>query len=262
MVGPRPSRPAPPLFLPAPRRQGAREGARSQAEGEGKMAAGEEEEGAAAAATAGEGKEAGNGGGYDGKCTFCRIARREEPGTALFPCQVGEGRPGRRQRPPPAALRSSAAGGGPAGSRGAFVGPWWVVVVRCLFGFLGFFLTKSRIPAVARVRAPVGMGVPEGQGSGRAGKGAEGLRVRTGGGEGDETLKCCVGGLGTALPPGEAVPGLPAGEGCCFKGLAGLGCPLWRRGGRTSIGREPFSVGTTARSLKADAGERWLQKVS
>ncbi|NXO15352.1 HINT3 protein, partial [Oriolus oriolus] len=24
---------------------------------------------------------------YDGKCVFCRIARREEPGTALLPCE-------------------------------------------------------------------------------------------------------------------------------------------------------------------------------
>ncbi|XP_067149865.1 adenosine 5'-monophosphoramidase HINT3 isoform X2 [Apteryx mantelli] len=34
-----------------------------------------------------DGGEAGNGGGYDGKCVFCRIARREEPGTALLPCE-------------------------------------------------------------------------------------------------------------------------------------------------------------------------------
>ncbi|XP_005280263.1 adenosine 5'-monophosphoramidase HINT3 [Chrysemys picta bellii] len=29
----------------------------------------------------------GGGGGYDGKCVFCRIGRREEPGTALLPCE-------------------------------------------------------------------------------------------------------------------------------------------------------------------------------
>uniref|UniRef100_A0A8C9FXP7 Adenosine 5'-monophosphoramidase HINT3 n=1 Tax=Pavo cristatus TaxID=9049 RepID=A0A8C9FXP7_PAVCR len=32
------------------------------------------------------GKEPASG-GYDGKCVFCRIARREEPGTALLPSQ-------------------------------------------------------------------------------------------------------------------------------------------------------------------------------
>ncbi|XP_030801077.1 histidine triad nucleotide-binding protein 3 isoform X2 [Camarhynchus parvulus] len=50
--------------------------------------AGPEAAGAAAAAAA-EGSEAGNGDrdGYDGKCVFCRIARREEPGTALLPCE-------------------------------------------------------------------------------------------------------------------------------------------------------------------------------
>ncbi|XP_072711898.1 adenosine 5'-monophosphoramidase HINT3 isoform X1 [Ciconia boyciana] len=40
-----------------------------------------------AAAGGAEGRDAGNGGGYDGKCVFCRIARREEPGTALLPCE-------------------------------------------------------------------------------------------------------------------------------------------------------------------------------
>ncbi|CAM4533858.1 unnamed protein product [Eretmochelys imbricata] len=30
---------------------------------------------------------AGGGGGYDAKCVFCRIGRREEPGTALLPCE-------------------------------------------------------------------------------------------------------------------------------------------------------------------------------
>ncbi|XP_037246854.1 adenosine 5'-monophosphoramidase HINT3 [Falco biarmicus] len=39
----------------------------------------------AAGAAAGPG--AGNAGGYDGKCVFCRIARREEPGTALLSCE-------------------------------------------------------------------------------------------------------------------------------------------------------------------------------
>ncbi|KAM7117830.1 adenosine 5'-monophosphoramidase HINT3 isoform 2-T2 [Ciconia maguari] len=40
-----------------------------------------------AAAGGAEGRDAGNGGGYDGKCVFCRIARREELGTALLPCE-------------------------------------------------------------------------------------------------------------------------------------------------------------------------------
>lgn len=55
------------------------------------------EEAAAAAGPSSEqlladGKEPASG-GYDGKCVFCRIARREEPGTALLPCQVGRGGP-------------------------------------------------------------------------------------------------------------------------------------------------------------------------
>lgn len=52
---------------------------------------------AASAAAAAEGNGAGNGGrdGYDGKCVFCRIARREEPGTALLPCEVREAPPSR-----------------------------------------------------------------------------------------------------------------------------------------------------------------------
>lgn len=56
-------------------------------------------EAAGAAAAAAEGNEAGNGDrdGYDGKCVFCRIARREEPGTALLPCEVCEGRHGLAQ---------------------------------------------------------------------------------------------------------------------------------------------------------------------
>uniref|UniRef100_A0A8C4U6W2 Adenosine 5'-monophosphoramidase HINT3 n=1 Tax=Falco tinnunculus TaxID=100819 RepID=A0A8C4U6W2_FALTI len=59
----------------------------------------------AAGAAAGPG--AGSAGGYDGKCVFCRIARREEPGTALLSCEVGEGRRpprcpgGGAPRPPP-----------------------------------------------------------------------------------------------------------------------------------------------------------------
>ncbi|POI20050.1 hypothetical protein CIB84_016204, partial [Bambusicola thoracicus] len=44
------------------------------------------EEAAAAAGPGGEQLLAASG-GYDGKCVFCRIARREEPGTALLPCQ-------------------------------------------------------------------------------------------------------------------------------------------------------------------------------
>uniref|UniRef100_A0A8B9FEG5 Adenosine 5'-monophosphoramidase HINT3 n=1 Tax=Amazona collaria TaxID=241587 RepID=A0A8B9FEG5_9PSIT len=41
-------------------------------------------EGVAAATAAAEGSEPGKGGNYDGKCVFCRIARSEEPGTALL----------------------------------------------------------------------------------------------------------------------------------------------------------------------------------
>lgn len=53
------------------------------------------EESAVAAAAGGPGGEQllAASGGYDGKCVFCRIARREEPGTALLPCQVGRGGP-------------------------------------------------------------------------------------------------------------------------------------------------------------------------
>lgn len=93
--------------------------------------AGEEE---AAGAAVAEGREAGNGGSYDGKCVFCRIARREEPGTALLPCQVGEGGP----LPPAAAAalvpaRRCGSGQLPAGSGGAVVGGRVVVVVRWRF---------------------------------------------------------------------------------------------------------------------------------
>uniref|UniRef100_A0A8C4UF60 Adenosine 5'-monophosphoramidase HINT3 n=1 Tax=Falco tinnunculus TaxID=100819 RepID=A0A8C4UF60_FALTI len=45
------------------------------------LMAGDEAAGAAA------GPGAGSAGGYDGKCVFCRIARREEPGTALLSCE-------------------------------------------------------------------------------------------------------------------------------------------------------------------------------
>lgn len=57
----------------------------------GEVAASEDAQ-AAADAGAAEGEAGGGGGGYDSKCVFCRIGRREEPGTALLPCQVrGDG---------------------------------------------------------------------------------------------------------------------------------------------------------------------------
>ncbi|XP_019393541.1 PREDICTED: histidine triad nucleotide-binding protein 3 [Crocodylus porosus] len=50
-------------------------------------AAAPEDAQAAADAGAAEGEAGGGGSGYDNKCVFCRIGRREEPGTALLPCQ-------------------------------------------------------------------------------------------------------------------------------------------------------------------------------
>lgn len=82
-------------------------------------------------AAAAEGSGAAFSGGYDRKCVFCRIARREEPGTTLLPCEVGErsrrggaaaarvlcrGRAGRASFPRPAAGRLSARAGGGGGS--------------------------------------------------------------------------------------------------------------------------------------------------
>lgn len=101
------------------------------------------------AAAAAEGRGAGNSGGsYDGKCVFCRIARREEPGTALLPCQVGEGRPGsggglsRCPAGRAAALRrrplSSGTGAG-ASSPLAAEGPSWAWAAACLLLFVAGF---------------------------------------------------------------------------------------------------------------------------
>lgn len=76
---------------------------------------------AAAAAAAAEGSEAGKGGNYDGKCVFCRIARREEPGTALLSSEVGHRRPAGGA---PGATAPVLCHGcrSPAGSCGALVG--------------------------------------------------------------------------------------------------------------------------------------------